>query len=63
MRPLKDIRLILSLFKERKTPWGLAFWFGSANRRLRGVRPKDLLVSKSELVLMAAQDEMASREI
>lgn len=57
MRPLKVVRLILSLFKERKTPWGLAIWFGSANRRLRGAKPKDLLVSKSELVLMAAQDE------
>ncbi|MDT4307400.1 tyrosine-type recombinase/integrase [Klebsiella aerogenes] len=58
MRPLKVVRLILSLFKERKTPWGLAIWFGSANRRLRGAKPKDLLVSKSELVLMAAQDEV-----
>ena len=62
-RPLKVVRLILSLFKERKTPWGLAIWFGSANRRLRGGKPKDLLVSKSELVLMAAQDEVESGEI
>ncbi len=62
MRPLKVVRLILSLFKERKTPWGLAIWFGSANRRLRGGRPKDLLTSKSELVLMAAQDEVESGE-
>lgn len=62
MRPLKVVRLILSLFKERKTPWGLAIWFGSANRRLRGGKPKDLLVSKSELVLMAAQDEVESGE-
>lgn len=61
-RPLKVVRLILSLFKERKTPWGLAIWFGSANRRLRGEKPKDLLVSKSELVLMAAQDEVESGE-
>lgn len=62
MRPLKVVRLILSLFKERKTPWGLAIWFGSANRRLRGGKPKDLLISKSELVLMAAQDEVESGE-
>jgi integrase len=62
MRPLKVVRLILSLFKERKTPWGLAIWFGSANRRLRGGRPKDLLISKSELVLLAAQDEVESGE-
>ena len=62
MRPLKVVRLILSLFKERKTPWGLAIWFGSANRRLRGGKPKDLLVLKSELVLMAAQDEVESGE-
>lgn len=61
-RPLKNVRLILSLFKERKTPWGLAIWFGSANRRLRGGKPKDLLISKSELVLMAAQDEVESGE-
>lgn len=61
MRPLKVVRLILSLFKERKTPWGLAIWFGSANRRLRGGKPKDLLISKSELVLLAAQDEVESR--
>ncbi|KLV52833.1 tyrosine-type recombinase/integrase [Citrobacter sp. MGH104] len=61
-RPLKVVRLILSLFKERKTPWGLAIWFGSTNRRLRGGKPKDLLVSKSELVLLAAQDEVASEE-
>ncbi|WP_071828885.1 tyrosine-type recombinase/integrase [Citrobacter sp. S-77] len=62
MRPLKVVRLILSLFKERKTPWGLAIWFGSANRRLRGGKPKDLLISKSELVLMAVQDEVESGE-
>ncbi|MCL5521545.1 integrase arm-type DNA-binding domain-containing protein [Citrobacter cronae] len=62
MRPLKVVRLILSLFKERKMPWGLAIWFGSANRRLKGGRPKDLLVSKSELVLLAAQDEVESGE-
>ncbi len=62
MRPLKVVRLIFSLFKERKTPWGLAIWFGSANRRLRGGKPKDLLVSKSELVLLAAQDEVESGE-
>lgn len=62
MRPLKVVRLILSLFKEHKTPWGLAIWFGSANRRLRGAKPKDLLVSKSELVLLAAQDEVESEE-
>ncbi|HCD5426568.1 TPA: integrase arm-type DNA-binding domain-containing protein [Klebsiella aerogenes] len=62
MRPLKVVRLILSLSKERKTPWGLAIWFGSANRRLRGGKPKDLLVSKSELVLLAAQDEVESGE-
>ncbi|MCW9569748.1 integrase arm-type DNA-binding domain-containing protein [Klebsiella oxytoca] len=62
MRPLKVVRLILSLFKERKTPWGLAIWFGSANRRLRGGKPKDLLVSKSELILLAAQDEVESGE-
>ncbi|MBT1827740.1 tyrosine-type recombinase/integrase [Enterobacter bugandensis] len=62
MRPLKVVRLILSLFKERKTPWGLAIWFGSANRRLRGGKPKDLLISKSELVLMAAQDEVESED-
>ncbi|HDZ1320162.1 TPA: tyrosine-type recombinase/integrase [Klebsiella pneumoniae] len=61
-RPLKVVRLILSLFKERKTPWGLAIWFGSVNRRLRGGKPKDLLISKSELVLMAAQDEVESGE-
>ncbi|HCM7510556.1 TPA: tyrosine-type recombinase/integrase [Klebsiella aerogenes] len=58
MRPLKVVRLILSLFKERKTPWGLAIWFGSAKRRLRGAKPKDLLISKSELVLMAAEEEV-----
>ncbi|HCL5290641.1 TPA: tyrosine-type recombinase/integrase [Salmonella enterica] len=62
-RPLKVVRLILSLFKERKTPWGLAIWFGSENRRLRGGKPKDLLISKSELVLLAAQDEVESGEI
>lgn len=62
MRPLKVVRLILSLFKERKTSWGLAIWFGSVNRRLRGGKPKDLLISKSELVLMAAQDEVESGE-
>lgn len=62
MRPLKVVRLILSLFNERKTPWGLAIWFGSANRRLRGGKPKDLLISKSELVLMVAQEEIEKRE-
>ncbi|MCL7653673.1 integrase, partial [Klebsiella pneumoniae] len=32
MRPLKVVRRILSLFKERKTPGGPAIWVGPAKR-------------------------------
>lgn len=61
-RPLKVVTLILSLFKERKTPWGLAIWFGSGNSWLRGEKPKDLLLTKPDLVVMAAQEEIESGE-
>ena len=33
MRPLKVVRLILSLFKERKTPWG---WLSGSVRQTAG---------------------------
>jgi len=61
-RPLRVVTLVLSLFKERKTPWGLAIWFGSGNSWLGGQKPKDLLVTQPDQVVLAAQEEIESGE-
>ncbi|MGE9550352.1 integrase [Erwinia amylovora] len=57
-RPVPVVKQILSLFGERKTPWGLAIWFGSANSWLEGSKPKDMLTTQPQRVLQAAQAEL-----
>ncbi|MBK0365073.1 DUF2384 domain-containing protein, partial [Salmonella enterica] len=49
---------VISLFGEKKTPWGLAIWFGSANSWLGGKKPKDVLKTMPGQVLQAAQAEL-----
>lgn len=57
-RPLPVVKKILSLFGETKTPWGLAIWFGSNNSWLGGLKPKDVLPTQPEKVLIAAKEEL-----
>ena len=56
-RPLPIIKKIVMMFGERKTAWGLATWFGSDNSWLDGRKPKDMLISAPEQVLLAAKEE------
>jgi hypothetical protein len=56
-RPLPIIKKIILMFGERKTPWGLATWFGAENSWLGGRKPKDMLISAPEQVLLAAREE------
>lgn len=55
--PLPIVKKILSMFGERKTAWGLATWFGVDNGWLGGRKPKDMLLSAPEQVLLAAKEE------
>ncbi|TQI78600.1 hypothetical protein FHU10_1362 [Serratia fonticola] len=57
-RPIPVVKQVISLFGERKTPWGLAIWFGSENSWLAGRKPKDVLTSMPKQVLLAAQAEV-----
>ncbi|HEY4469364.1 MAG TPA: integrase [Klebsiella sp.] len=57
-RPVPVVKQVISLFGEKKTPWGLAIWFGSANSWLGGKKPKDVLTTMPGRVLQAAQAEL-----
>ncbi|NIG34446.1 hypothetical protein C1Y43_09590 [Pantoea sp. ICBG 828] len=52
-QPLPQMKKIIQLFGETKTPWSLALWFGSPNSWLGNQKPKDLLASAPERVLEA----------
>ncbi|GLR10749.1 integrase [Mixta theicola] len=57
-RPIPVVKQVISLFGEKKTPWGLAIWFGTANSWLNGKKPKDVLKTMPKQVLQAAQAEV-----
>ena len=57
-RPLPIMEQILHVFAD-KDDWQKAFWFGSVNSYLKNKVPKDLLKSKPEEVLRAAEIEAA----
>lgn len=50
---------MLEIFRGKKDDWGLAYWFASVNSFLGGKRPQDLLISKPDRVVAAAEDEVA----
>ncbi|EKN3683014.1 integrase [Yersinia enterocolitica] len=56
-RPIPVVKQVISLLGEKKTPWGLAIWFGSENSWLGGKKPKDVLATMPKQVLLAAQAE------
>ncbi|WP_258953892.1 integrase [Yersinia similis] len=56
-RPIPVVKQVISLLGEKKTPWGLAIWFGSENSWLGGKKPKDVLATMPMQVLRAAQAE------
>ncbi len=57
-RPLPIMERILHIFGD-KDDWQKAFWFGSVNSYLHNKMPKDLLRSKPQEVLRAAEIEAA----
>jgi hypothetical protein len=58
-RPIKAMAEVLSVFKDSKDAWGLAYWFSSVNSFLGGNRPQDLLRTAPDDVISAAKDELA----
>ncbi|HGK4602083.1 TPA: integrase [Yersinia enterocolitica] len=56
-RPIPVVKQVISLLGEKKTPWGLAIWFGSENSWLGGKKPKDVLATMPKQVVLAAQAE------
>jgi len=58
-RPVPVIAQILNVFDGTKDEWEMAFWFESLNSHLSGKKPKDLIATKPEAVLKAAQVEAA----
>lgn len=61
-RPTKALAAIISIFKDKKDGWEMAYWFVSANGVLGGLPPQDLLISNPEDVIAAAKHEMAALE-
>jgi hypothetical protein len=57
-RPLPIMEKILHVFED-KDDWQKAFWFGSVNSYLHNKMPKDLLRSRPQEVLRAAEIEAA----
>jgi hypothetical protein len=55
-RPLPIMEKLLKVLAE-KDDWQKAFWFGSVNSYLKNKMPKDLLTSKPQQVLRAAEIE------
>lgn len=53
-QPLPVVKKILQIFDNTKTPWALAFWFGTANSWLGSQKPKDLLTVEPDMVINAA---------
>jgi len=58
-RPFKELAKVLAVFNGRKDGWGLAYWFASINGFLGGKRPQDLLSTRPDRVVAAAEDEVA----
>jgi hypothetical protein len=56
-RPYKTLADVLKIFGESKSGWGVAFWFAGLNSFLDDQRPQDLLATRPDLVIAAAQDE------
>ncbi len=57
-RPYKALADVLKIFGETKSGWGAAFWFAGLNSFLDDQRPQDLLATRPDLVIAAAQDEV-----
>jgi len=59
-RPYKALAEVLKIFGETspKFGWGAAFWFAGLNSFLENQRPQDLLATRPDLVIAAAQDEV-----
>ncbi|ETS33594.1 hypothetical protein BB987_12805 [Photorhabdus temperata] len=57
-KPLDIVKKIITLFGDKKTSWGLAVWFGSNNSWLGNKKPKEVLRTMPEQVLIAARGEL-----
>jgi hypothetical protein len=58
-RPTAEFAAVVTVLREKKDGWGMAFWFASNNHFLGGNRPQDLLRSSPERVRDAAEEEVA----
>lgn len=55
--PIPGLMDVLSILCPMKDGWGLSFWFISPNGFLGGERPRDLLSTDVNSVILAAHDE------
>jgi len=56
-RPIEELAEIITILKDQKDGWGLAYWFSSLNGFLGGRRPQDVLSKAPREVVAAAADE------
>ncbi|MBN9617608.1 MAG: hypothetical protein BGO25_10400 [Acidobacteriales bacterium 59-55] len=57
-RPYAALAEIIRIFGEKKTGWGLSYWFEAINSFLDDQKPKDLLATDPKDVIAAARDEV-----
>lgn len=59
LRPVEELKPILSLFANKKDDWGVAYWFASLNGYLGGMCPQEMLQVDPKRVFKAAENEIA----
>lgn len=55
---IQSVAEIIKCFGDKKTGWGLAYWFEGINSFLDDRKPKDLLAIDSKNVIAAARDDL-----
>jgi hypothetical protein len=58
-QPVIGLKDVVSLLSERKSGWGIAFWFTGNNGFLNAKRPQDVLKTNPQQVFLAAKEELA----
>ena len=57
-RPLPVMKIILDIFAQHKTSWGLAEWFATSNSLLAGNTPAEMVSTYPANVIQAAEYEV-----
>lgn len=54
-----EMKVILDVLIVKKDGWGITFWFASGNGYLGSHRPKEIIHSDADKVMLAASNEVS----